>query len=172
MRQQDFSPGEALTRNAQPSLTRNAEALQILDDASLAHLVDALLPLLLYRINDRQEPSRNGAAVETILCGESTDTNRGVWTGQETQRDRSPVFHVQEVPTVVGPINVDRFYGDMLQALEAHAIRGGTAFGAAAIIKRVAKDYGLAVADRIPLPRPTRAEREQLAWERQSAGKS
>ena len=70
---------------------------------------------------------------------------------------------------MVGSFDVDRFYGDIMHALEAHALRGGTAFGAAVVVKRVGKEYGLAVADRLPLPRPTRAERVQIAWDRSEA---
>ena len=64
---------------------------------------------------------------------------------------------------MTGSFDVDRFYCDLLHAIGEHALRGGTAFGAAAVIKRVAKGYGPEVADRVGLPRPTRAEREVLA---------
>ena len=67
---------------------------------------------------------------------------------------------------MVDSFNVDRFYRDILHALSEHAQRGGTAWGAAVVVKRVGRDYGLAVAEQAPLPRPTRAEREQAAWER------
>lgn len=66
---------------------------------------------------------------------------------------------------MVGPFDVNRFYKDLLHELGVHAGRGGTAFGAAAIVKRVAKEYGLAVADQVGLPRPTRAEQRELAWD-------
>jgi hypothetical protein len=66
-------------------------------------------------------------------------------------------------------VDVERFYRDLVWELGEFAQGGGTAFGAAAVVKRVAKAYGLVVADRVPLPRPTRAEREQLAWKRQEA---
>lgn len=63
------------------------------------------------------------------------------------------------------PLDVERFYADVLHELGEHARKGGTAIGAAAVVKRVAKSYGLAVADRLPVPRFTRFERETLAWE-------
>jgi hypothetical protein len=66
-----------------------------------------------------------------------------------------------EVPHMDG-IDVERFYGDLLFALGEHAQRGGTAVGAAAVAKRVARGYGLASVDRLPLPRLTRAERDEL----------
>lgn len=69
---------------------------------------------------------------------------------------------------MVGSFDVNRFYKDLLHELGVHAGRGGTAFGSAAVVKRVAKDYGLAVADQVGLPRPTRAERADLAWDRRS----
>lgn len=67
---------------------------------------------------------------------------------------------------MVGSFDVDWFYRDILHALSQHAQRGGTAYGAAVVVKRVAREYGLTVAEQVPLPRPTRAEREDLAWER------
>lgn len=56
------------------------------------------------------------------------------------------------------------FYRDLLNALGEHARGGGTAYGAAVVAKRVAVAHGLEV-QRLPLPRPTRAEREELRWE-------
>lgn len=67
---------------------------------------------------------------------------------------------------MVGSFNVDRFYADLLDALGKHALKGGTAIGAPVVLKRVALSHGLEVADRLPLPRPTRHEREELAWEK------
>lgn len=68
-----------------------------------------------------------------------------------------------EVPAVVGSVDVDRFYCEVIEALGDHALAGGTAFGAAAVVKRVARALGVASADVIPLPRPTRQERDALA---------
>lgn len=67
---------------------------------------------------------------------------------------------------MVGSFDVNQFYSDVLDAIGEHALRGGTAFGAAAVVKRVAKGHGLAAAESTPLPRPTRAERLDLAWDR------
>lgn len=70
---------------------------------------------------------------------------------------------------MVDAVNVDRFYRDVLWELGEHAQRGGTAFGAAAVVKRVAQSHGVDVRG-VPLPRPTREERERLAWQRQESG--
>jgi hypothetical protein len=59
---------------------------------------------------------------------------------------------------------VESFYKDLIHELGEHARRpGATAIGAAAVAKRVARAHGLAVAERLPLPRLTRAEREDTA---------
>jgi len=50
------------------------------------------------------------------------------------------------------------FYRELLYELGEHARRGGTAYGAAAVAKRVAVRYGVESAVVSPLPRPTRAE--------------
>jgi hypothetical protein len=52
--------------------------------------------------------------------------------------------------------SIERFYSDLLFALGEYARKGGTAIGAAAVVKRIARGYGLASADRLPLPRFTR----------------
>lgn len=57
---------------------------------------------------------------------------------------------------MVGDALLVDFYRDVLHALGEHARTGGTAFGAAAVVKRLAVDRGLDV-QRLPLPRPTRA---------------
>jgi hypothetical protein len=57
------------------------------------------------------------------------------------------------------------FYRDLVFELGEHARRGGTAVGAAAVVKRVGIAYGLEV-ERLPLPRLTRAEREDIGWGR------
>ena len=59
------------------------------------------------------------------------------------------------------------FYRDLMYEFGEHAQRGGTAYGAAAVLKRVALAHGLAVAEHTPVVRPTRAERETVrdaAW--------
>ena len=76
------------------------------------------------------------------------------------------MFDVKEVPAMPDSFEVDWFYRDILHALSEHAQRGGTAYGAAVVVKRVGREYGLTVAEQVPLPRPTRAEREQAAWDR------
>ena len=69
-----------------------------------------------------------------------------------------------------GLAELDRFYRDVLHELGEHARVGGTAVGAAAVVKRVARGHGLEIADRLPLPRLTRAEREQIAWDARREG--
>lgn len=59
-------------------------------------------------------------------------------------------------------IDVDRLYGDILDALGALARRGGTAIGAAAVVKRVALTHGVPAAERLAVPRLTRWEQEEL----------
>ena len=160
MRHSAVSPAEGaadeLSRNALASLTRNAEMLDL--------LVDALLPLLASRNNVWQEPGQNGAAAGSSRSERESEIT-GAPPGHQTHGD-SPVFDAQEVVAMVDSFNVDRFYRDILHALSEHAQRGGTAWGAPVVVKRVGRDYGLAVAEQAPLPRPTRAEREQAAWER------
>lgn len=170
MRQGVVSPGQdaqgAVTRNAGGVALRNAAV----DEAMLQELTQRLLPLLAKRIPHRHEPSR-GALTGPCSDGERTSELTGALPEQQTQRASPPVFAVQEVPTVVGSFDVERFYSDVLDAIGSHALNGGTAFGAAAVVKRVAREYGLAVAERMPLPRPTRAERDDLAWERGKRGR-
>lgn len=59
------------------------------------------------------------------------------------------------------------FYRDILYALEDLVDQGGTAVGAARVIRRVAKEHGVPNA-RDTLPVPTRQTRERLARERRS----
>jgi hypothetical protein len=54
---------------------------------------------------------------------------------------------------------LSRFYGDLVDDLGELVARGGTAEGAARIIKEVAGRHRINVNHR-PLPRPTRAERQ------------
>ena len=70
---------------------------------------------------------------------------------------------------MVGPFDPYRFYRDLLHELETHALRGGTAFGFAVVMKRVALSHDLSVEEH-PLPRPTREERAQLAWDGRQRG--
>lgn len=55
---------------------------------------------------------------------------------------------------------VGRFYADLMWELRRLVERGGTAEGAARIVKGVADRYRVSVASKLPLPRPSRAERE------------
>lgn len=71
------------------------------------------------------------------------------------------VFSSVEVPSMSG-VNVDRFYGDILNAIGELAQKGGTAVGAAAVVKRVALVHGVSAAERLPLPRLNRWEELEL----------
>ena len=59
-------------------------------------------------------------------------------------------------------VDVDRFYRDVLHELGELAQRGGTATGAAVVVKRVALTHGVASAEHSPLPRLNRAELAEL----------
>ena len=54
---------------------------------------------------------------------------------------------------------LDGFYSALLEALEEPVLRGATAEGAARVAKEVARRWRVPAAERLPLPRPTRAER-------------
>jgi hypothetical protein len=57
---------------------------------------------------------------------------------------------------------LDRFYADVLHELGEFARRPkSTAIGAAVVVKRVALVHGIQSAERLPLPRFNRAEREE-----------
>lgn len=59
-------------------------------------------------------------------------------------------------------LDPEQFYRDVLWALGEHAMRkGATAQGAAVVAKRVAKEHGLEIADRLPLPRLSRSQLEE-----------
>lgn len=55
---------------------------------------------------------------------------------------------------------LSRFYGDAIWSLDELVRRGGTAEGAARVLKRVGQRHGVSRARCTPLPRPTRANRE------------
>lgn len=66
---------------------------------------------------------------------------------------------------------LERFYRDVLHELGEFGLRKtATALGAAVVVKRVAQAHGIEVADRLPLPRLSRAEREERANEVWRAG--
>ena len=73
---------------------------------------------------------------------------------------------ISEVPAVPAipdsPADpLESFYRDLLYELGEFSRRPtATALGAAVVVKRVAKVYGIQAADRLPLPRLSRAERE------------
>lgn len=63
-------------------------------------------------------------------------------------------------------LDSERMYRDVLYALGVHARAGGTAIGAAVVVKRIAREHGLEIAEQQPLPGMTREERENARWER------
>lgn len=67
-----------------------------------------------------------------------------------------------EVLPMPNIVDVDRFYHDLLEELAAHARRGGTAIGAAVVVRRVATEHGVSAASRLPLPRLSRAIEDEL----------
>ena len=76
---------------------------------------------------------------------------------------RAEEHTVAEAPSAVSgvavvSVDVDALYRALLDELGLLAQRGGSAVGAAAVVKRVALAHGVAVAAVLPLPRLTRAE--------------
>ena len=68
------------------------------------------------------------------------------------------------VSRVVGEA-LEAFVRDAVYELGEHARRGGTAYGAAVVLRRVGRGHGVPDSAGIPLPRPTRAERRRLVGE-------
>jgi len=59
-----------------------------------------------------------------------------------------------------------RFYCDLIYELgEWMRVPKSKATGAATVVKRVARAHGIPAAEDVPLPRLTRAEREEQRWE-------
>ena len=157
-----------LTCNAQPSLTRNAT-----ESAEDAQLCDSrgVESSHTKQVDEWQVPSLKWAANGSNAGGEESSSEGKARFGD---KDESSVVAMlplapTEVPAMVGSFDPIHFYDELLHELERHALRGGTAFGFAVVLKRVALDYGVGVETR-PLPRPTRAERQDLAWDRQTKG--
>lgn len=66
---------------------------------------------------------------------------------------------------------VRRFFGQLVEAIEPLVWSGGTATGAAQALYRVGREWRIPQAS-APLPRPTRAERQQRKdqqWQRETA---
>lgn len=63
---------------------------------------------------------------------------------------------ISRAEVVDGPLS--SFWAALMDELELLALRGGTAEGAARVLRRVGQAHG-ATRSRRPLPRPTRAER-------------
>ena len=58
------------------------------------------------------------------------------------------------------------------ELVREHARRGGTAYGAAVVLRRVGRGHGVPDSAGIPLPRPTRTETEAARWSTQDLLKS
>lgn len=58
---------------------------------------------------------------------------------------------------------LDRFYSEVLWALEPLVQRCGTAEGAARVLKDIALRHQIKAAEALPLPRPSRANRRRAA---------
>jgi hypothetical protein len=112
-----------------------------------------------------------GLASETDLCSTVACRQRDATSVQRTAE--RPVAGPPEIGAVdlerdptalsaeearVAIFDLDRFYSDVLHELGLLAQRGGSATGAAAVVKRVALAHGVAAADCVPLPRLNRAE--------------
>lgn len=94
--------------------------------------------------------ARTGPNWAVANTGESSDSRKAV--------------PVQGVPMSENSDRLDAFYRDVLHELGEFAHRpSATAIGAAVVVKRVAKAHGVETADRLPLPRFNRAEREERA---------
>jgi hypothetical protein len=81
--------------------------------------------------------------------------------------DGSGVSKMGEATLAVASTELlERFYRDLLYELGVFAQRRtATAVGAAVVAKRVAVAYGIEAANRLPLPRLSRAEREEATDE-------
>lgn len=109
-------------------------------------------------------PGDDRRGLPQISEGGGRDAPRGVPLVGHLPHGPTPLpasegLAVREVQSV----DVNRFYADIVHALGAHAESGGTAYGAAVVVKRVAREHGVARAEALPLPRPTRAERAERA---------
>jgi len=69
---------------------------------------------------------------------------------------------VQDVDVVDAPQSLKQsaLLRELMYELGEHARRGGTAYGAAVVVRRVGAKFGLTAGKYLPLPRPTREERE------------
>ena len=71
------------------------------------------------------------------------------------------------------PFDPNAFYRDLLQALDDWQRRKeATPRGAVSVVKRVALEHGVPLADRLPLPRLNRTEMDELgalgaSWRRE-----
>jgi hypothetical protein len=117
-------------------------------------------------VDERQVPSLKRAAIENLGGEESSSHGKARFGDRDESSGVELPLAPTEVPVMSGSFDPVRFYSDALHELERHALRGGTAFGFAVVLKHLAVDYGLGV-EALPLPRPTRAERANHAWNRE-----
>jgi len=96
----------------------------------------------------------SGPGVGSEVAGDSSVVGPDGWAWDG--------IHSQGAAMSETPSSLDRFYVDLLHELGEFARRpSATAIGAAVVVKRVAQAHGVAMADRLPLPRFNRAEREE-----------
>jgi hypothetical protein len=113
----------------------------------------------------RREPSQKRAAAEMIRGeGDSGSVSPEAISERRDANGTASVQHVSEEvpPMAAAVVDVNRFYRDVLLALQDLALKGGTAIGSAAVVKRVALAHGVPAAEHTALPRLTRAEADDL----------
>jgi hypothetical protein len=129
------------------------------------------------RINERAKlPARKAATADNVYYVKSRVMSAQVeaaevpriGTGagiEECLKVSSDYQHSGGMEEIAGPGELlERFYADVLHELDEFGRRpSATALGAAVVVKRVAQAYGVAIADRLPLPRLNRAELQDRA---------
>lgn len=95
----------------------------------------------------------------------------GLVVVERRRRSRDSETVETVVSRVVGEA-LEAFVRDAVYELGEHARRGGTAYGAAVVLRRVGRGHGVPDSAGIPLPRPTRTETEAARWSTQDLLKS
>jgi hypothetical protein len=111
-------------------------------------------------VSEAAEVSVSGRHVTPPGFGRETDTASLMATSPVGVIQEGSVMSDGDAPATA--LDVAGFYRDLLWELGEHAQRGGTAIGAAVVAKRVARKFGIDVAERLPLPRLTRAEESSV----------
>jgi len=111
------------------------------------------------------------SALRSTLGQSGTPWSAAGLTDSEAPQGASAIHRtegvvVADASVVDSTVALDQFYRDVLFELgEFVQRRGATATGAAVVVKRVAVAHGIEVASRLPLPRLSRAEREERSDE-------